>query len=65
MNVADVLAAEGPGSPPPSALSRQDKDLVSKQIKDMNQIQQSMPQTNIQSKQIKIDSQAPQMILGK
>lgn len=72
VNVADALAVDVQvGSPPiPTSrqdkdlISRQDKDLISKQIKDANQIQQTMPQTSTQSKQIKIDSQAPQVILG-
>jgi hypothetical protein len=72
VNMDAALAADiQTGSPPiPTSrqdkdlISRQDKDLISKQIKDANQIQQSMPQTNTQSNQIKIDNQAPQIIPG-
>ena len=65
VDVVDVLAGEGPGSPPTRALSRQDKDLVSKQHKDVSQIQQSTRQSINQSKQIKIDSHLSQTIYGK
>jgi hypothetical protein len=66
VNVGDVLAADlRMDSPPPSALSRQDKDLVSKQHKDATQLQQSTQQKVNQSKQLKINTQTPQAVYGK
>lgn len=67
VNVGDVLAAETQLSSPPNAVSRQDKWNVSNQHKDTIQqqsTQQKINQSN-QSKQIKIDNQAPQTMYGR
>lgn len=67
VNVGDVLAAETQLSSPPNAVSRQDKWNVSNQHKDTIQqqsTQQKINQSN-QSKQIKIDNQAPQTMFGR
>ncbi len=60
VNVAEVLAAETQLSSPPNAVSRQDKDTIQQQQSTQQKINQSK-----QSKQIKIDNQAPPTMYGR